>query len=198
MSADTGTNVAAYLKSVYGCSTPNESAAIYDKWAATYDIDIRHAGVDYVAPELAAKAVVAAGGKISGSILDAGCGTGLVGVALAQAGAKSITGIDLSPGMLDVARKTGVYDELSVVDMSKVIDKPDQTYDVVTCVGTLTEGHVGPVPALQELVRVLKRGGLLVSTVLDKIWVPLNFKDEVERLGATGSVDVLTIGGVLM
>ena len=86
--------------------------------------------MDYVAPAVTAQAVVAANGNITGSVLDAGCGTGLVGVALSQAGAKTIDGIDISSGMLDVARKSEVYSDLTVVDTSKVIDKQDQSYDV--------------------------------------------------------------------
>ena len=193
MSADTSTNVHSFLQSVYAASSPNDCGAIYDEWAKTYDTDVRHAGVDYVAPTMTAHAVVAADGNIAGSILDAGCGTGLVGMALSRAGAKNIDGIDISPGMLEVARRTGVYNDLSIVDMSKVIEKKqDESYDVITCVGTLTAGHVGPVPALRELVRVVKKGGLVVATVVDEVWVSGGYKAEVERLGAVGAVDVLS------
>lgn len=192
MSADTGTNVHLFLQSIHAVSSPDECGAIYDEWAKTYDIDVRHAGVDYVGPTMTAHAVVAADGNIMGSVLDAGCGTGLVGVALSQAGAKNIDGIDISPGMLEVARRTGVYNDLSIVDMSKVIEKQDQSYDVITCVGTFTEAHVGPVPALQELVRVVKKDGLIVSTIVDDFWVLGGYKAEVERLGAVGAVDVLS------
>ena len=193
MSADTGTNVHLFLQSIHATSSPDECGAIYDTWAKTYDIDVRHAAVDYIGPTLTAHAVVAADGNITGSVLDAGCGTGLVGVALAQAGARNIDGIDISPGMLEVARRTGVYNDLSIVDMSKVLEeKRDQSYDVITCVGTFTEGHVGPVPALQELVRVVKKDGLVVSTILDDVWVLGGYKAEIERLGAVGAVDVLS------
>ena len=192
MAADTGTNVSMFLQSIHAISSPNDCGAIYDKWAKTYDIDVRHAGVDYVGPAVTAQAVVNANGNIAGSVLDAGCGTGLVGLALSQAGAKNIDGIDISSGMLDVARKTGVYNDLAVVDMSRVIDKQDQSYDVITCVGIFTEAHVGPVPALQELVRIVKKDGLIVSTIVDEVWVSGGYAAEVERLGAVGAVDVLS------
>lgn len=192
MSADTGTNVNLFLQSIHAVSSPDDCGAIYDEWAKTYDIDVHHAGVDYVGPTMITHAVEAADGNIKGSILDAGCGTGLVGVALSQAGAKNIDGIDISPGMLKVARRTGVYNDLSIVDMSKVIEKQDQSYDVITCGGTFTKGHVGPVPALQELVRVVKKDGLVVSTIVDDVWVSGGYKAEVERLCAMGSVDVLS------
>lgn len=193
MSADAGTNVTKFLQSVFKSTNPEQCGTTYDEWAKTYDTDVRHAEVDYVAPELTAQTVVAAGGNLSGSILDAGCGTGLVGVALAQAGAKNIDGIDISQGMLDVARKSGKYNNLSVVNMTKAIGKQDGSYDVVTCCGTFTEAHVGAVPALQELVRVLKDDGFLVCTVLDTVWESMGFKDEVARLEALDRVRVSSI-----
>lgn len=39
------------------------------------------------------------------SILDVGCGSGRYSIALAQAGAKRVVGIDISPGMLEIARR---------------------------------------------------------------------------------------------
>ena len=196
MSVDTDNNVSKFLKRIHTISDPDDCGAIYDKWAETYDIDVRHAGVDYVGPTMTAQAVVATNGNITGSILDAGCGTGLVGVALSQAGAKDIDGIDISAGMLDVARRTGVYNDLSVADMSKVIDKQDQSYDIITCVGIFTDAHVGPVPALRELVRIVKKDGFVVSTIVDEVWVSGGYEAEVERLSAVGAVDVLSTANV--
>ena len=148
--------------------------------------------MDYVAPAVTAQAVVAANGNIMGSFLDAGCGTGLVGIALPQADAKNIDGIDISSGMLNVARRSGVYSDLTVVHMSKVIDKQDQSYDMITCVEIFTETHVSTVPALRELVRIVKKDGLVVCTIVDEVWVPGGYEAEVERLGAAGVVNVLS------
>ncbi|KAF2799738.1 S-adenosyl-L-methionine-dependent methyltransferase [Melanomma pulvis-pyrius CBS 109.77] len=191
MSEQNDTMVHDFVKRLYVLSNPDDCKAVYDEWATTYNADVQHAGVDYVAPILTASAVIAAGGNISGSILDAGCGTGFVGVALAKSGANNIDGIDLSPSMLEFARKTGVYKDLTVVDMTKAINKQDQSYDVITCVGTFTQGHVGPEPALQELVRLMKKDGLLVCTVLNDVWVSGGYKAEIERLEAVGAVTVL-------
>ncbi len=53
-------------------------------------------------------------------ILDAGCGTGLVGIALKQKGYESVDGFDLSEEMIKVAAATGVYKSLnSGIDMTK-------------------------------------------------------------------------------
>lgn len=77
--------------------------------------------------------------------------------------------------------------------MSKVlVEKRDQSYDVITCCGTFTEAHVGPVPALRESVRVVKENGLVVSTIVDDFWVLGGCKAEIDRLTAVGAVDVLS------
>jgi len=67
---------------------------------------------------VAAETVLRAAG-VDGEILDAGCGTGLVGVALAERGARSIDGVDLSPGMIAKAKETGVYRRLAPADLSR-------------------------------------------------------------------------------
>lgn len=104
-----------YLARSYGKLDIKEMTKLYDDWAKTYDNDVIN-GEEYKAPPLIAETIRQhlapsdrEGELISPSvkILDAGCGTGLVGVYLAKLGAKQVDGIDLSPGMLDIARNTG-------------------------------------------------------------------------------------------
>ena len=54
---------------------------------------------------------IAAGGHV-GPVLDLGCGTGLVALALGGVAVGPFTGIDLAPGMLAHAKAKGLYDEL--------------------------------------------------------------------------------------
>jgi len=53
-------------------------------------------------------------------VLDLGCGTGLVGKAIAGSGAR-LHGIDLSPRMLDYARQTGAYAALDCKDLIEAL-----------------------------------------------------------------------------
>ncbi|KAJ5562165.1 hypothetical protein N7535_003382 [Penicillium sp. DV-2018c] len=183
-----------YLSKARAAASTEDCRALYEKWAATYDQEVGDRAQDYVAPVLVAQAAINHGLSNANNsiILDAGCGTGLVGVALGMAKPKAIDGLDLSPAMLAIARKTGQYRDLTVADMNRPIEKADKTYDLVSCVGTFTLGHVGPDPALRELVRVTKNGGLVVSTILGEIWVPGGFKAEVEKLVEEGLVRVVT------
>ncbi|KAJ5145517.1 uncharacterized protein N7515_000081 [Penicillium bovifimosum] len=182
-----------YLRKARAVATTEDCRALYEKWAATYEQEVGDSAQEYVAPVLVAQAAIEHLSNPSKSvILDAGCGTGLVGVALGMARPKAIDGVDLSPAMLAIARKTGLYRDLTVADMNAPIEKADKTYDLVSCVGTFTLGHVGPDPALRELVRVTKNGGFVVSTILSQIWVPGGFKAEVEKLVEQGLVRVVT------
>lgn len=165
------------------CRTREDLEALYAVWAETYDADLQTGGHNYVAPTLVADTVLGLGEHHKkGAVLDAGCGTGLVGTALAAAGvATTIDGLDLSHHMLRVAEKTGAYENVIQADLTKEIARPDESYELVTCAGTFTHGHVGPIPALREFVRVVKVDGHVVVTVLDELWSPGGFEAEVDR-----------------
>ncbi|KAL1589612.1 hypothetical protein WHR41_01506 [Cladosporium halotolerans] len=187
-----------YLARSYGNLNIADMTQLYDDWASTYDKDVME-GEEYKAPPLIAETILAQlppSDKVNNliapevKILDAGCGTGLVGIYLAKLGAQHVDGIDLSPGMLDIARKTGAYGKLEPADLTNPIDAPTGAYDVVSCVGTFTAGHVGP-KCFDELVRVTKAGGLVVATVLDEIWKPLGFDKHVEGMAADGKVEIV-------
>ena len=177
-------------------ATTNDEAAkcqeLYDDWAQTYDEDLTHESHGYVGPAEAAKVITQNSRKSGQVVLDAGCGTGLSGLAVTSAVGPDtiIDGIDISNGMLEVAAKKGIYRKLESADLSKSLAILDNVYDVVVCVGTLTGGHVGPVPALSEFSRVVKSGGLVVATVKESVWTSGGYEAEVQRLENDGLVKV--------
>lgn len=182
-----------HLAGARGSGSKEDCMRFYDQWAASYNSDLSDASQNYVAPIHVAQAALRSSNRDNVTILDAGCGTGLVGEALAKGGSMTIDGLDLSPPMLKVAEQTGVYRKLTVCDLTQPIDIPDETYDMVTCCGTFTRGHVGPDPALREFVRVIKKGGLIIATILDEIWQSGGYHAEVEKLGAEGLVKVASV-----
>jgi ubiquinone/menaquinone biosynthesis C-methylase UbiE len=185
------------LDRVYAASTTTESRDLYDEWAKSYDSDMTQ--YDFTAPRLVAEAV-ARGLKLNHispdkplqglKIADAGCGTGLVGVELSKLGAKDIVGLDISEGMLAVAKNTAVYDDLRTTDLTKRLEFDDGKFDALTCCGTFTHGHLGSEP-LEEFVRVVKDGGVVVATVLESFWVEKGFEAEIERLAKAEKVEVV-------
>lgn len=81
----------------------------------------------------------------SGRLLDLGCGTGLSGVAFADAAAH-LTGIDLSAPMLSRAREKGVYDALYQGDLVKFLEGASDTWDLFVAADTLCYlGDLAPV-----------------------------------------------------
>jgi predicted TPR repeat methyltransferase len=186
------------LDRVFAASSTEESRQLYDEWAQTYDSDMaEHA---FTAPALVADAVIR-GLKLdhvpnrqealSGvDIVDAGCGTGLVGVELAKLGAKEIYGLDISQGMLTIASNTGAYTHLKIADLTTRLSISTGTFDALTCCGTFTHGHLGPEP-LAEFIRVVKTGGVIVATVLDSHWEEKGFEAVVQRLAQEGLIDVV-------
>jgi predicted TPR repeat methyltransferase len=187
---DTNTAGNRLIERAYALSDPEEARALYDEWAQSYDDDLAQDSQGYVAPAVAAETVLRAAG-VDGEILDAGCGTGLVGVALAERGARTIDGVDLSPGMIAKAKETGVYRRLAPADLSRPLPVSADAYDVVVCVGTLTHGHVGPA-AFGEFVRLARPGGTIVATVLDDIWDSGGYRAEVDRLAQMAMVEIVS------
>merc|ERR1711959_792977 len=93
--------------------------------------------------------------------------------------------------MLKVASQTKAYKALDTTDLSKPLDENNESFDVVTCIGTLTHAHVGP-EVLSEFVRVVKKQGWIVATVLDDIWEPIGYRAEVDKLIAEKKVELVS------
>ncbi|MFN8589972.1 MAG: methyltransferase domain-containing protein [Thermomicrobiales bacterium] len=99
-------------------------------------------------------------------ILDAGCGTGQVAIALAARGAR-VTGIDLSPEMIRRAETHaaahGVTIEWRNADISR-IEEPFAVYDAILARVVLQ--FVPDIPSvLREFRRVLRPAGRLLASV---------------------------------
>ncbi|KAF5019861.1 hypothetical protein F66182_8140 [Fusarium sp. NRRL 66182] len=182
----------SHLERSLKSSSVAETLGTYDEWAKTYNQDVERE--EYVAPQLAADELAKYVGShmADARILDAGCGTGLVGECLAKHGAKQLDdGLDLSPGMLQVAERTGVYNSLNVANLAERLKVSCQFYDAVICVGTMTEGHLGP-EAFDELVRVTKPGGFIISTVRESVWETKGYKDKVDALNEAGKTKTVS------
>lgn len=138
----------------------------YEAWAPKYDADL--ADQKWVAPQVTADLVhllASAYCSPGSAILDAGCGTGLVGKALNALGHYLIDGIDLSVNMADEASKTGAYQKVygGVDLMVPVRDERLGHYDIVVSSGMFTLGHVRPA-ALLTLIQYAKPGALIAMS----------------------------------
>lgn len=96
--------------------------------------------------------------------IDLGCGTGLAARAFARS-ASEIVGYDLSPGMIEQARQTGLYDRLEVADMVEALrGEADGGADLIFSADAVV--YLSDLaPLLGEVARVLSPGGLLACTL---------------------------------
>jgi len=100
------------------------------------------------------------------SVLDIATGTGDLAILMAESGAKKITGIDISEGMMEVgrkkieAKKLSAKIELLLAD-SENMPFDDNSFDAIT-VGFGIRNFEHLETGLTEILRVLKPGGIFV------------------------------------
>ena len=136
----------------------------FDGFAASFDDVLVHR-LGYAAPQtlLESLAMVLGAPERTRDILDAGCGTGLCGPLL-RPFARSLSGVDLSPGMLEVARARGVYDDLHEDEITRFLGARASCFDVIALSDTLC--YFGDLqPVAQTAHRALRPGGWIGFTV---------------------------------
>lgn len=107
--------------------------------------------------------------------LDAGCGTGVCSVALAER-SREIVALDLSLASLRTARAVleGSTPRLAPAWLCGgsllALPLPAESFDLVFCWGVMHH-TADPIRALDELVRVLRPGGTLVLAVYLRTWL---------------------------
>ncbi len=150
------------LDRVYSAKTNIELEAGYNEWARSYDDDLRRFG--YRLPTIVTGLCGRYVSREAGLLLDAGCGTGLIGDALRLLGYEHLVGIDMSAGMLSVAREKGSYCELHQMILGNPLEFDDNKFAATFAVGVITIGHA-PADAFDELIRVTQSGGYLIFSI---------------------------------
>nr|OQO21348.1 hypothetical protein B0A51_10059 [Rachicladosporium sp. CCFEE 5018] len=149
---------------------PRDQAAdaqhLYDDRATKYD-DSWH-------PRFARHVVDLLDLKPGEHVLDLACGTGLVTFAAAQAvgSTGSVTGVDISSGMLAQAHlkqlnaniENVTFHQHSITSLSNLKGVQGQQFDAITCASALVLLS-NPTLALKHWVRFLKPGGRLIMDV---------------------------------
>ncbi len=169
----------------------DSSRDIYDDWSDDYD---RHLTADfgYVSPRIAAAELAAAVSGRDLDVVDYGCGTGLVGVALSAEGFTRIDGLDISEGMLSQARAKGVYRNLLCADLTGTIALDDERYDAGCCIGSMGAGHVGA-EHIPELLRPLAPGAIFIIIMNGAYYRSGGFDRAFQALQDAGSWQILKL-----
>ena len=102
-------------------------------------------------------------------LLEVGCGAGIDLVRFARGGA-IVTGIDLAPTSIDLARQNfahnGLQGTFKVMD-GENMDYPPNSFDVVYAHGVL-QYTVDPAQMVREIARVVRPGGQAILMVYNK------------------------------
>ena len=173
-----------YLQGVFSAKDNEELAERYDASAPGYDERVASSGYVKKIPLLIV-GLMCRHVKPGGLVLDAGAGTGLIGEMLMPLGYKEIVGIDLSEGMLEEARKKGLYGDLKRMVLGEPLDFPDDLFSAVVASGVFNVNHAPP-EAFNELVRVTRPEGHVVFTVRDDVYEEKGFKEKQESLESEG------------
>ena len=165
---------------IYKLKTTNEVMKYYDVWGIKNKYDQDMVDWNYTGPKESVNVFKKYALNKNIKILDAGCGTGLVGIELKKHNYLNIDGMDLSKKLLDLVPR-GYYQNLSQVDLNKTIKIENNTYDAIMCVGTFTFGHVKP-NALDEFIRISKNKSLICFTINEGIYEEYGFDKKIDQL----------------
>lgn len=174
----------AALEMVYAAETPEELAAGYAQWAATYDSET--AALGYALPFQITAWVTRHVPAGEGPLLDAGCGTGLSGPTLKALGYDDIAGLDLSSEMLAIAGSRGSYNDLKQAELGLPLPWTDGHFRAFFSTGVFTIAHA-PASGLFELARITRKGGHAIFTVRDIVLEDGGFLDVIAELERRGS-----------
>ena len=123
--------------------------------------DLNPARLDYVADRIALKGA---------RVLDVGCGGGILSEALAAAGAH-VTGIDLAPRVIEVARlhlhESSLQVDYREISVEALAGQLPGAFDAITCMEMLE--HVpDPGSVIDACATLLKPGGCLFLSTLNR------------------------------
>jgi len=169
---------------IYSSKDNQELSERYDQWAKDYDVDLEEE-FGWLGPQRAVEFLMRHVPDKEARILDAGAGTGLVGVFLSRQGYQDLAAMDLSKGMLEEARKKNAYREFRQMVMGEPLDYATDSFDAIVSVGVLTVGHA-PASSLEELVRITRPGGYIVFSLRPDVYRDSGFKEKQDALEAEG------------
>ena len=158
----------------------DEVRDLYDDWSKNDKYNQDMIDWEYSGPREVVSAFLPHAPNKDIKILDAGCGSGLVGEELSKEGYSIIHGADIAAKLMN-SISAGIYQALHNIDLNKPINFTDDFFDAVLCVGTFTFGHV-KARALSEFTRIVKSGGIIGFTINEGVFLDHGFKSELDHL----------------
>ena len=166
---------------------------LYDSTAHAYDAYVTTLG--YPEPDSITEAIervceVPKDAKIN----DFGCGTGLVGDALAKKGFTHIDGCDASEKMVEEAKKKGIMKDARqfLLCSQQLPEEWKGVYDVVCSAGLMTFDHCDA-SVLEEKYAILRPGGagIIIFTTREKYMEELKYQDKLDSMTKEGRIEYI-------
>ena len=165
---------------IYQLKSKEKVLDYYDNWTKKEQYNKDMVIWNYEAPQNTASLLNKHAIDKKINILDAGCGTGLVGKELKKYGYSNLTGVDFSQSMLDLITP-GIYHTIDLIDLNEPLKYEDNTFDAIMCVGTFTYGHV-KAHVLNEFIRIVNYQGLICFTINEGIYKEYEFDKKINEL----------------
>lgn len=146
-------------------ASPEYLRTVFNGYAGRFDMHLVSLG--YRVPGLFRSVLlthpeIARGARV-GPVLDIGCGTGLLGVALADLPVGPLIGVDIAPRMLAGAKAKGLYADLREADVMAELAQQTRSWPVILAADVLCYfGDLAPVMAAVHAR--LQPGGWFVCT----------------------------------
>ncbi len=170
------------LFKAYAAESLQEVAECYDAWAEDYETNMSNVG--YLHPAVIAGLIMRHVPAGTGPVLDAGAGTGIMAEILVALGYPEVVGFDGSKQMLATAAAKEIYAELRHMYLGEPLDFADDHFASAVGAGVFTQGHA-PLAGLDELVRVVRRGGYVIFSVA-RAYLDGPFQEKREELEGKG------------
>lgn len=165
---------------------------IYDKWAQTYEDYVT--SLDYKGPGNLANELydyINLNKIADPTILDFGCGTGLLGKEISLKLANqifSLDGIDISEEMIRICKSKNIYNNIWKKNLfNESIPKINQ-YDVIISCGVFLEGHVS-FEMINILLNYTKQSGILIFTLRES-FKEKNLEEYIKYISLNPRLDI--------
>ena len=165
---------------IYKLTSKEKVLEYYDNWTNESQYNQDMVDWQYTAPQHSVNLFKQHAPNKGIQILDAGCGSGLVGMELKKEGFMNLRGVDFSQSMLDLVPDE-IYNSIELIDLNDPLYFEDNYFDAIMCVGTFTYGHV-KAHTLNEFIRITKNNGLICFTVNEGIYSEYEFDKKIEEL----------------
>ena len=183
------------LENTYNLASAADIVDYYRSFATSYDAGfVQEMGYHY--PKAIAGAYLRQAMADDAPVADIGCGTGIVAAEL-KLPPDQIDGMDISPEMLVLAQKKGLYHRLYEVDLTGDLSAIDNAYGAVVSAGIFTFGHLGPAP-LRGLLRIARPGALFIIGVNRAHFDKEHFAEMLEDMTKRREIGPVTLEDIAM